>query len=115
MTHNQLMTRPADYPAVFVAAAASPLRPTERRRPPLSARGSLAEHAAGDQQLHHLVGALQDLVHTDVAQVLLHAVVLQVAVAAEQLQGGVDYLRNAGGDRSQLTRTTRELIIGQCS
>src|SRR5690606_4349554 len=42
-----------------------------------------------DDDAHDLVGTLQDLVDAKVAHQLLDAVVVQIAVAAEELQGVV--------------------------
>ena len=48
------------------------------------------EDGATDDNVHDFVRALQDLVHAAVPEVPLHGVVLQVAVAAVQLQAAVD-------------------------
>src|SRR2546423_2982183 len=46
----------------------------------------LGKQAAGDDDAHDLVSALQDPVHAQIAQITLDAVFLDVAVAAVQLQ-----------------------------
>src|SRR5271169_2697972 len=45
-----------------------------------------AEQMPGDDHPHDLVGAFEDLVHAQIAQIALDRKVLQIAVAAEQLQ-----------------------------
>src|SRR5580692_6038180 len=47
---------------------------------------SLPQEVAGDDDAHDLVGAFEDLVHPDVAQIALDREVLQIAIAAMQLQ-----------------------------
>src|SRR6201999_3760438 len=52
-----------------------------------------------DDHAHDLVGAFEDLVHAQVAQIALDGEVLQVAVAAMQLQRVVDDLEaDVGGE-----------------
>jgi hypothetical protein len=48
------------------------------------------ENGAAHDDVHDLIGALKDLVHAAVPQVPLDGVVLQVTVAAMQLQAVVD-------------------------
>ncbi len=57
---------------------------------PVTAR---AEQVARHDHPHDLVGALKDLVHAQVTHDFLDAVILQIAVAAEQLQRAI---RDAG-------------------
>ncbi len=47
--------------------------------------GSLPQQSPGDDDAHDLVGAFEDLVDADVAQMALDREVLEVAVAAVQL------------------------------
>src|SRR5215472_3118197 len=47
---------------------------------------SRTEQAAGDDHPHDLVGAFEDLVDAHVAQIALDREILQVAVAAKELQ-----------------------------
>src|SRR5438067_6502508 len=49
-------------------------------------RRSLAKQVAGDNDAHDLVGAFEDLVHAQIAQIALDREVLEVAVAAVELQ-----------------------------
>src|SRR5262245_23313060 len=44
------------------------------------------QQLARDDDAHDLVGALQDLVHPEIAHQLLHAVILEIPVAAVDLQ-----------------------------
>lgn len=52
----------------------------------------LGQHGARGHHSHHLVGALENAVHTRVAQEHVHLVVLQVAVSTVQLQSIVNDL-----------------------
>jgi Domain of unknown function (DUF4189) len=57
------------------------------------ALGAIAsQHLARDHHAHDLVGALQDLMHAQVAHELLEPIVLQVAVTAMDLQGLVAHV-----------------------
>src|SRR5216684_4595842 len=88
----------------------SPLHPRchpERSEGPLRPRAKVPRYARDDRvrcisphqkpprndHPHDLVGALEDLVHTQVAEIALDGEVLQVAVAAMQLQRLVDDLK----------------------
>src|SRR5919106_1603791 len=48
---------------------------------------SAVEKAAGNDQLHDLVGTFEDLVDTDIPEIPLDLVILDVSIAAVQLQG----------------------------
>mmetsp|Transcript_14885 Transcript_14885/g.38194 ORF Transcript_14885/g.38194 Transcript_14885/m.38194 type:complete len:415 (+) Transcript_14885:66-1310(+) len=77
-----------------------PMFRVERRggRPPSRHRLQPVELARDDEP-HDLVGALQDGVHAQVAQVALHVVLRQVAVAAQHLQRAVrDARAGVGGE-----------------
>src|ERR1051326_4972493 len=72
-------------------------------------RPLLAEEVAGDDDAHDLVGAFEDLMHAQVAQIALDRKVLEVAVAAMQLQRLVGDMktgigREALGHRAFLCR-----------
>src|SRR5690606_25636007 len=56
---------------------------------PFTIHHSPPDQMPRDDDAHDLVGTLQDLVDAKVAHQLLDAVVVQVAVAAEELQGVV--------------------------
>ncbi len=58
-------------------------------RTPLYCRHSLQDGTAHDY-VHDFICALKDLVHAAVSEVALDGVVLQVTVAAVQLQAAVD-------------------------
>jgi hypothetical protein len=53
-----------------------------RRIRPERLRVSLPQQPSGDDDAHYFVGAFEDLVDADVAQVALDAEILEVAVAA---------------------------------
>ena len=60
---------------------------------------SLAEEVAGDDDAHDLVGAFEDLVHAQIAQIALDREILEIAVAAMQLQRLVDDMKpGIGGE-----------------
>src|SRR5690348_17076498 len=46
----------------------------------------LPEEVAGDDDAHDLVGAFEDLMHPQIAQIALDREILEIAVAAMQLQ-----------------------------
>src|SRR5215470_2431126 len=59
----------------------------------------LPQQVAGDDDAHDLVGAFEDLVHPQVAQIALDREVFEITVAAMQLQRLVDDMEpGIGGD-----------------
>src|SRR5882762_8274439 len=60
----------------------------------------LPQQPAGDDDAHDLVGAFEDLVDADVAQVALDGEILEVAVAAVELQRLVADLETGIGGKA---------------
>src|SRR4051812_35530882 len=59
----------------------------------------LPQQVAGDDDAHDLVGAFEDLVHPQIAQIALDREILEIAVAAMQLQRLVgDMKTGIGGE-----------------
>src|SRR5215212_195047 len=79
-TRSRRGARPG--PSLAIAAQRSPLGP---------------QQLAGNDHPHDLIGALQDAVHPEVAQHALDRMVLEVAVAAVELQGLVGDLKTGVG------------------
>src|SRR3954452_21799913 len=61
---------------------------------------SAADQGARDDEAHDFVGAFEDLVHPEIAHQLLDAVIMQIAVAAEQLQSIVGDVEAGVGDEA---------------
>src|SRR5205085_6147689 len=79
-------------PSVSALSAAGRLSVSRPALPSTCTSTSLiagSEHAAGHDQAHDFVRALEYLVHAQVPHDLFDAVIRDVAVAAEQLQGVV--------------------------
>ena len=66
----------------------------------LPGKQSAADQGAGDDDPHDLVGAFENLVDAQIAHQFLDAVVMQIAVAAKQLQRIVGDLETAVGDEA---------------
>ena len=50
------------------------------------------ENVPRNDNLHDLVGTLENLVHSYVTKVLLYAIIFQIAVSSMHLQGPIYYL-----------------------
>src|SRR3546814_18643109 len=70
--------------------AEEPLRSSKWRL-----EASLAQQIPSDDHPHHLVGAFEDRMDAQVAQATLDRIILQIAVAAEQLERVVEEIGRA--------------------
>ena len=61
---------------------------------------ALCQQGAGGDEAHDLVGAFEDLVHAQVADDLLDAVIGEIAIAAKELQGVVRDAEGGVGDEA---------------
>src|SRR5712671_3376134 len=61
---------------------------------------SIPQQVPADDQSHHLVGALENLVHAQIPQNALDGMIAQIAVAAVKLQAAIDHVEAGIGRKA---------------